>query len=110
MSAYFTIQCWGCNKCITRPYTNHEDLEKQTELLKVAGWRRREFGPNASPWFCSEDCAYNSYNAKRAEEWWAQKEFHEYCQKSADGAGKVLFVIILIAIAVLFGVCSYARL
>ena len=76
-TAWFTIQCWGCNKAVTRPYSSHEDIQHKIELLKMGGWRRREFGPNASPWFCSEDCAMNSYNAKRAEEWWAKEKFHQ---------------------------------
>lgn len=109
-TAYFTIQCWGCNKAVTRPYSGHDDIQHKVEMLKVAGWRRREFGPNASPWFCSEDCATNSYNAKQAEEWWAQKEFKEYCQKAAIPPifwGPLLFATVLIA-AALLGECFNA--
>jgi hypothetical protein len=81
--AWFTVQCWGCNKIETRGYHNQEEADYQTNLLKLQGWRRRVFGGNinASPWFCGEDCATNSYNAKQAEEWWRQKEFEEYCNR-----------------------------
>lgn len=108
-TAWFTIQCWGCNKAVSRPYSSYEDSQQKTEALKTEGWRRRTFGgnPNASPWFCSEDCAMNSYNAKQAEQWWADKEFQEYSQKSAHNAGIALFVLML-AVIILFGVCSYA--
>lgn len=76
-TAWFTVQCWGCNKAVTRPYSGHDDAQHKIELLQMGGWRRREFGPNASPWFCSEDCAMNSYNAKQAEEWWAKHKFRQ---------------------------------
>src|SRR5512135_420330 len=110
MKSSFSIQCWGCNCSETHPWTGPgPEYDAIMEDMKSRGWQRREFGPNAAPWFCGKDCAYNSYNAKRAEEWWAQKEFQEYCQKSADGAGKALFILMLVAIAVLFGVCSYVR-
>jgi hypothetical protein len=81
-TAWFTLQCWGCNKAVTRPYSDHDDVQHKIELLKLGGWRRREFGPNASPWFCSEDCAINSYNAKQAEEWWAKHNWEEYCRNA----------------------------
>lgn len=81
-TAHFTIQCWGCNKAVTHPYSNHDDIQRQIELLKVAGWKRREFGPGASPWFCGDDCANNSYNAKRAEEWWATKKYQENAERN----------------------------
>jgi hypothetical protein len=68
--SFFTIQCWGCNKSVTRGYRDHEETIQQTELLKKEGWRRVLFGPGADPWFCSEDCAVNSYNACHAKEWW----------------------------------------
>ena len=78
-TAWFTIQCWGCNKSEIRPYSDYEDSQEKIEELKAEGWRRRIFGgnPNASPWFCSEDCAMNSYNAKQCEEWWAKHQFEE---------------------------------
>src|SRR5579863_3234581 len=76
-TAWFMMQCWGCNKMEPHPYTDHEDMERTTKECESRGWRRRTFGncPAASPWFCSEDCATNSYNAIRAEEWWAEKEW-----------------------------------
>jgi hypothetical protein len=78
-TAKFSIQCWGCNQSVEMPYSSFEDMQNKTEVLKAQGWRRRMFGGNvnASPWFCSEDCATNSYNAKRAEEWWAKEKFRQ---------------------------------
>jgi hypothetical protein len=67
------LQCWGCNRAATLESCNQEDYDAQLKNLVRQGWRRRIFGTNASPWFCSEDCACNSYNAKRAEEWWSHK-------------------------------------
>lgn len=83
-TAKFITQCWGCYQSVEMPYDSFEDMQNKTEVLKAQGWRRRTFGNNinASPWFCCEDCAMNSYNAKRAEEWWAQHEFEEYCKKA----------------------------
>lgn len=85
MSATFTIQCWGCNKSVSRPYDSFEDEQQKIQELKNQGWQRRTFGNNinASPWFCSEDCAHNSYNAKQAEQWWADQEFVAYCNDKA---------------------------
>lgn len=82
-TAKFSVQCWGCNQSVEMPYSSVEDMQNKLDVLKAQGWRRRTFGNNinASPWFCCEDCATNSYNAKQAEEWWAQKEFEEYCNR-----------------------------
>lgn len=81
-TAHFILQCWGCNKAVSSPYSSFDDMQNRTEALKLDGWRRREFGPNASPWFCSDDCAANSYNSKRAEEWWDKHEWEEYCRNT----------------------------
>ena len=95
-TAYFTIQCWGCNKAVTRPYSGHDDVQHKIELLKMGGWRRREFGPNASPWFCSDDCATNSYNARQAEEWWAAKEWRKKDEKIRFGMLMGFGILVLI--------------
>lgn len=103
----FTIQCWGCNFSETHPWNGPgPEYDAVINDMKSRGWQRREFGPGANPWFCSHDCAYKSYNAQQAEQYWADKEFQKYCQKSAHNAGIALFVILLLAIT-LFGVCSY---
>lgn len=107
MESSFTIQCWGCNYSETYrwngPGPEHDAI---IDEMKSRGWQRREFGPGADPWFCSHNCAYKSHNARQAEQWWADKEFQEYSQKSAHNAGIALFVMMLAAIT-LFGVCSY---
>ena len=79
VKAKFSIQCWGCNQSVEMPYSSFEDYQNKVEVLKAQGWRRRMFGNNinATPWFCSEDCAMNSYNAKQAEEWWAKENFRQ---------------------------------
>lgn len=86
MGATFSITCWGCNKSIYRPYIDKKDFDIQINELKNEGWLRREFGPNASSWFCGEDCAYNSYHAKQAEDWWNEYneeiEYDKYCEKA----------------------------
>lgn len=89
--AWFTIQCWGCGKCVTRGYHDHEESQAQTELLKKDGWMRRRFGPGADPWFCSEDCAFNSYNARTAWEWWGNHFINERRNRRLFWA--VLFVL-----------------
>lgn len=82
MSSTFTIQCWGCNCSETHPWSGPgSEHDAIIEDMKSRGWQRREFGPGADPWFCSHNCAYKSYNAQQAEQWWADKEFVEYCNK-----------------------------
>lgn len=109
-TAWFMMQCWGCNKCETHPYTDHEDAQRTTEECKKRGWRRRTFGncEAASPWFCSEDCAYNSYNAKRAEEYWANKKFQEQDAKIRLGLffGFGAWVLLSLYCALFLGWCN----
>ena len=79
------VTCWGCRKSETHPILHGEEYEALMADMAARGWRRRAFWPanwDKGPWFCSEDCATNSYNAKEAEEYWRQKEFEEYCQKT----------------------------
>jgi len=96
-TAHFWVQCWGCNKSVCRPYDDPADVDLQLLDLMKQGWRRREFGPHASPWFCGEACATRSYNAKQAEEWWARKQTPE-----TDHIGNItggIFILILVIIA-----------
>lgn len=82
MSSTFTVTCWGCNYSETHPYGGPgEDYDSRIAEMKARGWQRREFGPGADPWFCSHNCAYQSYNAQQCEQWWADKEFQEYCNR-----------------------------
>ena len=76
-TATFTVQCWGCYRSETHPYTCMEDHDQKTEEMKTRGWRRHKFGPGADPWFCSEECALYSFNAVRAKEWWDRKAYEE---------------------------------
>lgn len=112
----FTVQCWGCGYSETHPWNGPgKEYDASMEDLKARGWRRRAFWPDnwdKGPWFCSEDCAYNSYNAKRAEEYWNEKTFQEYCQKTAIPfvfLGPLLFAVIAIATMAL-GDCLHAGL
>lgn len=91
MSGTATVQCWGCRKSETHPIVHGEEFEKQREDMAFRGWRRRQFWPephwDKGPWFCSKECATDSYNAKQAEEYWAEEdqkkrdeEFRQYCK------------------------------
>lgn len=73
MMAYFTLTCWGCNKTESCEYTDWQDSLSKTHAMEGKGWRRRTFGPNADPWFCSRECAFDSYHAKTAEKWWKER-------------------------------------
>ena len=78
----FTTHCWGCHCSETHPWNGFgPEHDAIIEDMKARGWQRRTFGPGADPWFCSFNCAYKSYNAQKAEQWWADKEFHEYCNE-----------------------------
>lgn len=68
----FTIQCEGCRKTETHPWhgPGKEWLDK-IEEMKSRGWLKRSFG------FCSDFCAYESFYAKEAQEYWDQKAFEE---------------------------------
>ena len=114
MSANFSITCWGCNKSVSNSFLDDQDFDNKILALKTEGWFRRNFGENASPWFCGDDCAYNSYHAKRAEEWWDQhnkdQEFKEICEKSIIhpkyyGLLGIMFIAAAILFVSLIGSC-----
>jgi hypothetical protein len=67
-----TITCWGCNKSINKPYTDPDTCQKQLEKLLAEGWVRRYFSPTAWSWFCGHVCAYHSFHAQQAEQWWKE--------------------------------------
>lgn len=82
------IRCAGCSIQEVHPLNGSEDDAIMADM-QLRGWRRRSFGPNASPWFCSGECAYGSLAAKQAEDWWVnkgeadrQREFHRYFRDS----------------------------
>lgn len=103
-----TVQCWGCNKSETHPMLHGEEMEMQRQEMAEQGWRRKAFWPSnhpvmgwdKGPWFCSDECADNSYNAKQAEEYWHHEEFVDYCRKNEPSTFKIFF---LIGIVVVFG-------
>ena len=72
--ATLTATCWGCNKSITKPYSDFNSSLIQLESLLTEGWVKRSFGPNAWAWFCSHDCAYLSSHAQQAEQWWKEHQ------------------------------------
>ena len=96
--AFFTMQCWGCGKCVTRGYHDHEEAQMQTELLKKDGWRRHKFGPGADPWFCGEECALYSHNARTAKEWWSNHFVNSRRNKRLFLAGLTALVVIMVVI------------
>lgn len=115
MSATFWIKCWGCNKTVSSgEYDDSDQYELKLNQFKKEGWLRREFGPNASPWFCGEECAYHSMNAKTAEEWWSkykqEKKYEEYCDNAIIhpryyGILGILFVAIIMFLLATLGSC-----
>lgn len=96
-TAQFFMQCWGCNRSLSRPYTSQEDCDRQTQELMAQGWQRRVFGPGADPWFCSNECANNSSHAKQAEAWWAKKKSQEEVSLYGTIAAAGMFLLIGIA-------------
>jgi len=116
MGSTVTVTCWGCNKSETHPMVRGEESEAQLQEWASRGWRRRAFwSPNwdKGPWFCSEECATNSYNAKEAAKYWeehAQKEFEAYC-KSAEANRMLLkfgVLFLVFVLAILTGECIHA--
>lgn len=118
----FSVRCAGCNFEETHPWTGLTSTQYSEIMAEMAerGWHRRTFGPGASPWFCSTECAHESYWSKQCEEWWEkkaeedrQKEFEDYCNdKSHTGTillGIMAFLAIL-ATAAAVGDCLNARL
>ncbi len=105
-----TVTCWGCNRAETHPMKLYAEYAIQLEEMASRGWVRRAFGPKSDwdkgPWFCSLECAHESYNAKRAEAWWVaqadevrHKEFQSYCQET--DIPKVYFALFGIFIAII---------
>jgi len=88
-----TVTCWGCNASETHPMRSRLEYFAEVEDLFSRGWMRRAFTQSSwdrGPWFCSEECAYESFNAKRAEEYEKNKEldrerreFEKYCRDTA---------------------------
>lgn len=100
----FYMVCWGCNKTLPRLYISQEDYDRQIQELMMMGWQRRTFGPAADPWFCSKECAHNSYNAKTAETWWAKKRAKDKMNRlvvQVIAGGYLLVGLIVFMVAVI---------
>lgn len=99
----FTIECWGCGKSLTRPFNDIFTFEHQIQQLIVEeGWTRREFGPNANPWFCGTQCAYHSHAAIQCRNWWDNYERRAFI--------KTITLVILTMIGVLAAIFLFAHL
>lgn len=104
-----TVTCWGCRKSETHPLVHGEEFDKQRQDMEDRGWRRRAFGPpswDKGPWFCSGECAHESYNAVQAEEYWKnkdeedrQREFQKYCRETKVPNYYVIVYAILLGAA-----------
>lgn len=106
MGSTVTVTCWGCHKSETHPMCRGEEEKEQRQEWAERGWRRKTFWPSdhptmgwdKGPWFCSDDCANNSYNAKQAEEYWRHEEFVDYCRKNEPSALKLFLIIGVIGV------------
>lgn len=108
--ATVTVTCWGCNKSETHPMKHGEEDEEQQAEFASRGWMRRAFGPSSwdlGPWFCSSECAHESFNAKRAEEWWEQKEererqveFQKYCRETTIPKLHLFFIFGVVGVVI----------
>lgn len=108
----FTVTCWGCNLSETHPGPCYgEEYEATVADMKSRGWCRREFGPGATPWFCSDYCAHKSHNAIIAEKLWADKEFQEYCNNTSKQMWPALLMLLFViaSIAFMLSECGYVR-
>lgn len=113
----FTVECWGCRKSETHSPVVGPEADAALADMQDRGWRRRAFWPDnwdKGPWFCSGECAHESYNAKRAEEWWAnkdeedrQREFQKYCRETV--IPKIYYVLfgLMIVNLLVFLIRSY---
>jgi hypothetical protein len=93
--AHLTVTCWGCNKSVTKSYSDYNNSLSQLESLLIEGWVKRYFARNRWSWFCSHDCAYFSAHAKQAEQW-----YKEYRQKTIPWLFIVPSAIILVCLAI----------
>lgn len=113
-TATFTVQCWGCYRSETHPYSGMEDQDQKTEEMKTRGWRRHKFGPGADPWFCSEECALHSFNAVRAKEWWDRKAYEEEQEHALvpdrmKGLLAIFLFAFILTVSALLSECIHAR-
>lgn len=116
-----TVTCWGCNKSETHTMKHGMEHILQQEEWASRGWLRRSFGPSTwdkGPWFCSQECAHESYNAVRAEEYWKnkdeedrQREFEKYCRETRIPLPFICFLTIaaIIVLPFLFMGCPDVR-
>ncbi len=109
----FGIRCWGCHLSETHPWNGPgPEYDAAIKDMESRGWCQRTFAPGVTVWFCGQLCAYESYNAKRAEEIWDQKareeflrkeeeEFKKYCEETQ--IPKVYFAVFGLIVAIIAG-------
>lgn len=71
------FNCEGCPKILIVKvdwYSGYCHNDARDAAIKH-GWRRRKFTDVVYPWFCSDECANNSDNAKYWS--WIHGEAHE---------------------------------
>lgn len=69
-ASQISVVCTGCRKRVVKNFSGDFGSSKAMRQISSEGWLRREFGPNASPWFCSTNCAYHSDEALEIEKHW----------------------------------------
>lgn len=112
----FTVRCWGCDNSETHSWNGPgPEHDTMVEEMKSRGWMRRSIYKSdwdQGPWFCSDECAYYSYNAVQAEQYWRDEEFKEYCQQTKIPLYMWLPLIFagLLAFGSILGECFHAGL
>lgn len=68
-------ECEGCNDQVIVKVDQKSgfDSDDARTAVQDLGWRRRFFIKEVEPWFCCEECAYNSPNAKHWAKIWKVK-------------------------------------
>lgn len=69
-TAQISVVCTGCRKRVVKNFSGDIGRSRVMREISSEGWLRREFGPHASPWFCSTNCAYHSDEAIEIEKHW----------------------------------------
>lgn len=112
----FTVRCWGCDNSETHSWNGPgPEHDAMVEEMKSRGWMRKALYKSdwdQGPWFCSDECAYYSYNAVQAEQYWRDEEFKEYCQQTKIPFYMWLPLIFagLLAFGSILGECFHAGL
>lgn len=106
-----TVTCYGCHKSETHPMVHGDEDKAQREEWASRGWQRRAFmglpSWDKGPWFCSSECAHESFNALAIEEYWKnkdeedrQREFQKYCRETKIPKYFTIVYAILLGMAI----------